>query len=181
MLASVPKLTETNLTNNRIEAKVSNAGKVQTHKRKCAKQSKTIITESSGDPNLEMALALSASLAQTEPNPTIKNPELHNNNKQDIVASKSTEIHPKDMEKSKCKENIDKVPNVIMPDASCWWKKPTSPSNRNVIAKRAYSRKKGPTKLELISDQERNSEISDKVAHILIANQRYLSFKLCIE
>ena len=174
MLASVPKLTETNLTNNRKLATVSNAGKVQTHKRKCAKQSKTIITESSGDPNLEIALALSASLAQTEPNPTIKNPELHNN-KQDIVASKSTEIHPKDMEKSKCKENIDKVPNVIMPDASCWWKKPTSPSNRNVITKRAYSRKRGPTKLELTSDQERNREISDKVAQILLANQRYLS------
>ena len=178
MLASVPKLTETYLTNNRKVATVSNTGKVQTHKRKCAKQSKTIITESSGDPNLEIALALSASLAQTEPNPTITNPQLYNNNKQDVVASKNTEIHPKNIEKSKCKENSDKPPNVIMSDASCWWKKPMSPSNRNVTTKRAYSRKKGPTKLELTSDQERNREISDKVAQILMANQRYLSLNL---
>ena len=127
-----------------------------------------------------MALALSASLAQNKQKVQSGKIELESIDKdgpkylsENKVSLDSRELHPED--------NTCKTADIIMPNASCWWKKPISPTQKNLpFPKRPCNRKYGKTKLESISDAERNLLISEKVSHILAGSSRYVNKFPCV-
>ena len=143
--------------------------------RKRRKADEKIIIETSNDPNLEMALALSASLAQKQ---SLLAPETSSSG---IKTNQGSDLEQNTQQKESgellnemCVNNVDdKLPDVIMPTATCWWKK-TSPVSRNKLlgSKKGCNRRQGKTKLELITDQERSTKISEEVARILTGPER---------
>ena len=139
--------------------------------RKKKKQDNKIIIQSSNDPNLEIALALSASLAQDKPSlssvDTKRNQDETSDNR--LLANED-----KNLPTSLCSNNEDQKPDVIMPTASCWWKK-TSPVSKKpcISSRRGCNKRHGKTKLELLSDKDRGSKISEEVAKILTVSERY--------
>ena len=115
-----------------------------------------------------MALALSASLAGSEK--LAKTEEFITNSVGNIEVKISREaLSPTDELNLKPEKNC--VPDVIMPNASCWWKKP-QPSLPPKQGKRMRNRTTGKTALELTSDVERNGKISERVAQILVESTR---------
>ena len=134
-----------------------------------------IIVQSSNDPNLEIALALSASLAQDKPSLSSLDTKPNQDEKLD---KQSMANESKTLPTSLCSNKDDQIPDVIMPTASCWWKK-TSPVSKKTFmsSKRGCNKRYGKTKLESISDIERSSKISEEVAKILSGSERYALIK----
>ena len=136
--------------------------------RKKRKPEERIIVESSNDPNLEIALALSASLAQNKPCETTldKKSYRHSNFEKQLSLDENEIKQKKD----------DQIPEIIMPTASCWWKKTSPVSQKQFMASRKGCNKRhGKTKLESITEHERSSKISEEVSKILIGSGRYAS------
>ena len=148
-------------------------GNVKKSKKKRKPDSKIVI-ESSNDPNLEMALALSASLAQKK-----ALIEINRENKSGQCSNlENVPVPNEHINELNCPSTNDKkddIPDIIMPTASCWWKKTSPISAKQFIAsKKGCNRKIGKTKLESITDEERSSKISEEVARILSGTERYV-------
>ena len=122
-----------------------------------------------------MALALSASLAQTK-ECTVSNEIKSNRYDTNIHINLNESEPPNENKKLDSQTNSAlKEPEIIMPNGSCWWKKPISPvPKKQPVPKRACNRKNGKTKLESITDAERNLQISEKVSKILSEPTRYV-------
>ena len=159
---------ETNHGKTGRNVKVSAIEKNPANNRKRRKPPEKLIVQSSNDPNLEMALALSASLAQTKECTLSTKIESNRNNKNIDINLSENEVpkeHPKVVSQT---NDVFKDSEINMPNASCWWKKPISPVSKKLsVPKRALNRKNGKTKLELITDADRNLQISEKVSKIL--------------
>ena len=143
------------------------------HLKKRRKPKEKVVVESSEDPNLEMALALSASLAQGSKLVNTEDWKINvvdNNECQSTTEIVTQGCNGNVISKQ---DDICKVPDVIMPNASCWWKKPQSPiSQKQSVNKRTQNRKHGKTALEVTTDIVRNRQISEQVAHILTESTR---------
>ena len=140
-----------------------------------AKSKEKVIVESSNDQNLEMALALSASLAlaSKEEASIIDDRTVNRNHNKELGVTKSTEPEDDVCTNLKGDREIPSVPDVIMASASSWWKKPLSPvSKKNGVPKRTWNNKGAKTILQTTTDTERNRQISDRVAHILAESGR---------
>ena len=151
-------------------------GNVKKSKKKRKPDSKIVI-ESSNDPNLEMALALSASLAQKKAHIEIKS-EISDNKSDQCSNLENVPVPNENIYQLNCPSTNDKkddIPDIIMPTASCWWKKTSPISTKQFIAsKKGCNRKIGKTKLESMTDEERSSKISEEVARILSGTERYV-------
>ena len=139
------------------------------------KKKPEVIIQSSNDPNLEIALALSASLAQGKTSLSYVDTKPNEDEKLD---KQSLANEDKNLPISLCSNKDDQIPDVIMPTASCWWKK-TSPVSKKpfMSSKRGCNKRYGKSKLESISDVERSSKISEEVAKILTGSERYALIK----
>ena len=126
-----------------------------------------------------MALAISASLAQTKKCENVETLALSSVQKKDFLEIKQPEMQHENPKLISNGDNKFNVPDVIMPNASCWWKKPPSPlcKKQNVAKRTGGNRKNGKTKLELTTNAERNSQISDQVALLLGGSNRYVSLQ----
>ena len=150
---------------------VNSDGLIMKKARKKKKTDNKIIIQSSNDPNLEIALALSASLAQDK---TSLSSEDAKPNQDEKLDKQSLANEDYNLPTSLCTNKNDQIPDVIMPTASCWWKK-TSPVSKKPLmsSKRGCNKRYGKSKLESISDMERSSKISEEVAKILTGSERY--------
>ena len=169
------ELKESAEANSGISLKVNSNQCNAKKSRKRRKADEKIIIETSNDPNLEMALALSASLAQKQ---SLVAPQTSSSG---VKSNQDLDLEQNTFQKAKgeilndiCIDNADdKLPDVIMPTATCWWKK-TSPLSKNkfLAPKKGCNRRQGKTKLELITNQERSTKISEEVAKILTGQER---------
>ena len=124
-----------------------------------------------------MALALSASLAQKKAHIEIKS-EISDNKSDQCSNLENVPVPNEHINQLNCPSTNDKkddIPDIIMPTASCWWKKTSPISTKQFIAsKKGCNRKIGKTKLESMTDEERSSKISEEVARVLSGTERYV-------
>ena len=156
-------------------AKTYISGTKVIQRKRSLKPKEKVILESSSDPNLEMALALSASLAiaSRKERGIIGDDTVSGNDNKEVVAQESTESEVNGCGTLKESGDIGSVPDVIMASASSWWKKTLSPvSKKNGVSKRMCGNKGGKTILQTRTDVERSCQISDQVAHILAESNR---------
>ena len=159
--------------------KTSAAEKKLTNNKKRRKPAENVVIETSNDPNLEIALALSASLAQAKEPAGFTTLESDNVNKNELPDLGDNKALQENRIYGPTTDDTCTVPDVIMPNASCWWKKPISPTSRKApVTKRGCNRKNGKTKLEFITNAERNLQIAEQVSHILAGANRYMFFDL---
>ena len=154
-------------------AHISSAKVIQSKRH--LKPKEKVIVESSSDPNLEMALALSASLAiaSREEAAIIDDRTVNRNHNKELGMLESTEPEVNVCANLKGGRDIPSVPDVIMASASSWWKKTLSPvSKKSGVPKRIWDNKGAKTILQTTTDTERNRQISDRVAHILAESGR---------
>ena len=130
--------------------------------RPAAKSRKTPIATGVSDPGLEMALALSASLAQCK----AEAEEVAQKKESEILGMASVGEGP-----STWQENAPaRPPEIIMPNAAAWPIK-MPPSGIDPRPKKGPKNCKAKTQLQVRSEEERNRVISERVAEILTSDE----------